>query len=236
MYIQITDHCNMSCIHCCYSCGPRKKNFMSMEIFKACIDFSDEDDAVSIGGGEPTLHPDFWAFIGLGLGSWRHVWLATNGSETETAIRLARMAARGVLGCALSSGDGYHDRIDHRVIEAFSGCEYSGYRRADDDLREIRNVAGRVVKSGRAARTGVWNEEGCCCEDILVDPNGNIWSCGCKKLLLGHVLKGWNAAGERLNTYSDYEEWEDLYTDGCFFHSHWKEEKYRAFVKWLKEG
>ena len=33
MYIQIADHCNMKCAHCAFSCGPRKKNFMTTEVF-----------------------------------------------------------------------------------------------------------------------------------------------------------------------------------------------------------
>ena len=234
MYIQITDHCNMSCIHCCYSCGPRKKNFMSMSLFKAAIDFSDGDESVAIGGGEPTLHPDFWAFIGLGLGSWRHVWLATNGSQTDTTLRLAKMAKRGILGCALSWGDGFHDRIDARVVEAFSGCRHFGHQGSENDLREVRNVAGKVFRSGRAKRTGVWNEEGCCCEDIFVDPNGNIWSCGCKKLLLGHVLSGWNAVGERHASRYQHDRWSEIDDFQCLFTNQTSEVE--SYLMWLKEG
>ena len=62
MYIQITDHCNMTCAHCCYSCSPRKRNFMSKDVFVKALDLCDLDD-ISIGGGEPTLHPLFWDFI-----------------------------------------------------------------------------------------------------------------------------------------------------------------------------
>jgi len=41
MYIQITDHCNMSCGHCGFSCSSRKKNFMPVEIFKKALSFAD---------------------------------------------------------------------------------------------------------------------------------------------------------------------------------------------------
>ena len=231
MYIQITDHCNMACAHCGYSCGPRKKSFMSLSLFEAALEMLDTD-SLSIGGGEPTLHPQFWAMIGIGLGTCDNVWLATNGSQTKTALRLAHMARNGVLGCDLSQ-DYYHAAIDPQVVKAFNVGAYRGH---DNDLRAVRNVNHKIVRAGRAIRTRTWQKEGCICEDIMVDPDGNIWSCGCKKLLLGHVLRGWNAAGKRFNSYMDHEEWEELYTDSCLFHPHWKENRYRAFAKWLKEG
>jgi molybdenum cofactor biosynthesis enzyme MoaA len=93
---------------------------MSPETFRKAIDIAANygEEYIVLGGGEPTLHLRFWEFLGLGL-SIGHIWLATNGSITDTAIRLADMAKRGVIGCALSR-DIYHDSIDDRVVEAFT--------------------------------------------------------------------------------------------------------------------
>jgi len=228
MYIQITDHCNMMCSHCCYSCGPRKKNFMSLSMFEAALDFIG-DETLSIGGGEPTLHPQFWAMIGISLGTKDFVWLATNGSQTKTALRLAYMASNGVLGCDLSI-DHCHAPIDKEVVEAFMP---DARFIKDNDMRGVRTVHYTVKKAGRAIKTQTWMEEGCVCEDIFVDPNGNIWSCGCKRLLLGHVLSGWNTAGERHNRGYQQERFADIDYESCFFHSG---PKYRRYVKWLKEA
>lgn len=233
MYIQITDHCNMACAHCCYSCGPRKKNFITTKMFEAALEF--DNGYLAIGGGEPTLHPQFWEFVGIGLAVCDGVWLATNGSQTKITLRLANMARRGVLGCALSQ-DFYHSQIDQKVIDAFKGAENYGYRRADNDLREIRDVSYNVVRQGRAIRTQVWQEEGCGCEGLMVDPLGNIWSCGCKKLLLGHVLTGWNEVGERRRTAYRHERWNDIEIDGCYFKGKYQRAERLAFARWLKEA
>ena len=105
-----------------------------------------------------------------------YVWLATNGSQTETAIALARLARKGVIGCALSQ-DEWHDPIDPKVIQAFQKDKRSngGY---DDsrtpDAREIRSVVN-PYKAGR------WEdgEVKCVCEDLLIQPDGVIRGCGC---------------------------------------------------------
>lgn len=234
MYIQITDHCNMACAHCGFSCGPRKKNFMSMSLYEAAVEFFG-DDSIVIGGGEPTLHPDFWKILGFTLGSASTVWMATNGSMAKTSILLANMAKSGIMGVALSR-DHYHAEIDPRVVRAFhgTGAGQYYYDRHRDDLREIRDVSHKIMKAGRAARTMTWHEEGCVCEGIMVDPNGNIWSCGCKRLLLGHVLSGWNKVGQRFQDRHEHPEWGDIYDDACLFHQY-HDTLYKRFLKWLKE-
>lgn len=180
MYIKITTRCNMHCRHCCNACTSKGKD-MTIETYKKALRLAeDHGETISLGGGEPTIHPQFWEFLGLALGAdveEGFVWLATNGSITQTALSLARMAKRGLLGVALSL-DAYHDPIDPKVIAAFKKDkrEYSGFDNRTPDSREIRDVTGKEIKSGRC-KTG---EEGCCCEDIAIEPDGTIRGCGCK--------------------------------------------------------
>jgi hypothetical protein len=89
-YIQITEKCNMSCDHCCYSCTMQGQH-MPLQTAKMAIDFAVDngfDEALSIGGGEPTLHPDFFEILKYALDSGCNVWMATNGSQTEVMKRL----------------------------------------------------------------------------------------------------------------------------------------------------
>lgn len=231
MYVQITDHCNMSCAHCGFSCGPRKKNFMSIDLFEKTIKMLD-CEYITIGGGEPTLHPDFWAIVAISLGACDGVWLATNGSQTETTLRLASLAKKGILGCALSQ-DRYHEAINPRVVKAFSNID-RGYSMSGSDLRKIRNVYGHIVKAGRAARTAVWTQEvGCICPDIFVDPLGSIFSCGCKKLLLGNVVDGWNEVGVKYNARYEDSRWDNIDTGECLFPG-FDNDHNKSFLKWLK--
>lgn len=181
---------------------------MSLETFKNALDY---DDIVSIGGGEPTLHPDFWQFIGLSLGKADYVWLATNGSQTDTAMALARLAEREVLGCELSI-DYYHAEIDKKVVNRFQR------------LNKVRNVNNTIVKHGRAIRTETYRTVGCCCEDLFVDPSGYIYSCGCKKLKIGHVETGFNENYALLNKNEEYVNGMCIYNNQEFL-SKFKEQQ-----------
>lgn len=174
MYIQITTRCNMSCEHCCYSCTADGED-MSIETFKKALD----DEHVSIGGGEPTVHPQFWEFLGVAIGSCEYVWLATNGKKTDTALVLAKLAKKGVIGCDLSQ-DEYHDYIEPKVIQAFTKTKRDGvsgfYNTLDNDSRNIRDVTGREINAGRC---DFGTDKGCVCSDIICKPDGSVYACGC---------------------------------------------------------
>lgn len=195
MYIEITQRCNMSCEHCCMSATAEGED-MTFEVFKACLEYDPEN--VSIGGGEPTLHPDFGNFLLYALGKSDYVWMATNGSQTEISLTLAVMARRGILGVALSQDD-YHDPIDWEVIEAFQDGlkEPRSFAVDDDDRREIRNVTSREINSGRCD----FGEEGCACPGIICNVNGDIRPCGCEDApVYGNVLRP-----EEIEIPSNYE-------------------------------
>lgn len=182
----------MTCEHCCFDCTSVGTD-MSLKIFeKACKIAESLDDYISIGGGEPTLNPNFWAMLGLSLGcsAENYVWLATNGSQTETALRLANMARKGIIGVALSQ-DEYHDEIDPHVIMAFQHHEFDNYdSRGDNDQREIRDVTSRhhsLVDAGRAKKNHIGSRNECVCDDLFITPNGKIYGCGCKTHCFGTV-------------------------------------------------
>ncbi len=92
MYLQITTKCNMSCGHCCYSCSMRGKHADYWTVMDG-IAFAHSwgSDCISIGGGEPTLHPRFFDILKRCLEDFDYVWMATNGSQTATMHRLANI-------------------------------------------------------------------------------------------------------------------------------------------------
>ena len=153
-----------------------------MNLARQVIAFAANIDGeyVTIGGGEPTLHPNFWEILGLCLGNFENVWMATNGTQTGIAVSLANMAKKGVLGVALSL-DRYHDSdmVDPRVHRAFGSTEVRslcGANQNSNDLREIRTVpASRLIKAGRCT----WGIDECCCDDLIIMPDGRIKMCGC---------------------------------------------------------
>lgn len=178
MYIQITTRCNMSCAHCCFNCtnkGIDMPESIFLKALKLC-----EDDYITIGGGEPTIHPKFWNYLINAIVDCEGVWLATNGSQTKTALKLASLAKKGIIGCALSQDD-FHDNIDNEVIQAFTKNNNLNTWHNNDhtDDREIRNLSENIFKAGRALENEIWNREGCVCNDRIIKPDGSIYLCGC---------------------------------------------------------
>jgi len=184
MYVQITTRCNMTCKHCCYACTSRGKD-MTLEIFKAAVATL---SSVSIGGGEPTLHPQFWEMLRHCMANpdLEYVWLATNGSKTEDALALAKLARHGVIGVALSQ-DPWHDPIDPKVVKAFTRGKPAMFGdRNDNDSREVRSTQN-PIDAGRCD----FGTQGCVCSDLFMEPSGRIRFCGCKDSpVVGHVLTG----------------------------------------------
>ena len=178
MYIQITTRCNMICGHCCFSCTRFGRDMVRDTFLEALALAEGRGENIALGGGEPTIHPLFWEYLGLSLGSGsEEIWMATNGKETKTALALAKIAERGAVAVALSV-DPWHEEISPAVIKAFSlGPNGYGHRR-ENDLRDMRVIKDtrQVIKAGRCD----WGKEGCRCPELFVKTSGKIYGCGCK--------------------------------------------------------
>jgi len=96
--IEITDHCNLRCPICYADSGPHRPGFRSLESIERMLDAvvanEGEPDVVQISGGEPTLHPEFFAILDAARRRpIRHLMVNTNGiriaKEPEFVARLA---------------------------------------------------------------------------------------------------------------------------------------------------
>ena len=182
MYVQITTRCNMTCEHCGMNCTNEGED-MSMEIFKACLK---EDDIITLGGGEPTIHPDFWNFLVESIATVDETFIITNGSMTETSIILAKLIDKEVIGGQLSL-DPYHDVIDERVERAFYNLGKSEYNGA---YIGIRDTSEKLVNAGRCD-FGISDD--CICPGTVVKPNGDVYPCGCDDApKIGHIIDGYD--------------------------------------------
>ena len=189
MYIRITTRCNMSCEHCCYSAEKAGED-MDIKTFKKILDqwhpeIERGNGYVTLGGGEPTLHPHFWDLVEL---AWKYgtPWTVTNGSNKKDSLLIAELAKKGYLHGILSL-DKWHDPISREVIDAFTEglTHYDGGRaykymincHDQSDKREIRTVL-LPLKGGKAKgyETG---REGCPCPGIHFLPDTSIYPCGC---------------------------------------------------------
>jgi len=96
--IEVTDHCNLQCPICYAESGPSRQQYRTLDHIQRMIDAvvrnEGEPDVVQISGGEPTLHPDFFAILDRAkTAPIRHLMVNTNGiriAEDEAfAKRLA---------------------------------------------------------------------------------------------------------------------------------------------------
>lgn len=163
MYAQITTRCNMACAHCCFGCGRRGVD-MGLETFGAVLKCC--EGILTLGGGEPTVHPQFWTMLRLALGEGLHVSVITNGKRSRDALKMVRAAQAHPLRLSvLLSRDRFHGAISEGVVAAFTGLGRAA----------IKNCAEPI----KAGRWGTGNADGCPCDDLFVKPDGSVMGCGC---------------------------------------------------------
>lgn len=93
--IEITDHCNLRCPICYAESGPSRQQYRTIDHVQRLIDAvvrnEGAPDVVQISGGEPTIHPDFFAILDRAKAApIRHLMVNTNGiriAEDETFAR-----------------------------------------------------------------------------------------------------------------------------------------------------
>jgi len=100
---ELTYGCNLACVHCLSSSGrrdPRELN--TRELFTVVDELAAmQVFYVNIGGGEPTLRPDFWDLLDYCVASKVGVKFSTNGSRI-TVDAAARIAATDYVDVQIS--------------------------------------------------------------------------------------------------------------------------------------
>jgi uncharacterized radical SAM superfamily Fe-S cluster-containing enzyme len=90
--VEVTDACNLRCPICYANSGPERQSHRPLAVVEAMLDAvvanEGEPDIVQISGGEPTIHPDFFAILDAAKRRpIRHLMVNTNG------VRIARDGA-----------------------------------------------------------------------------------------------------------------------------------------------
>jgi mycofactocin radical SAM maturase len=128
---ELTYGCNLACIHCLSSSGRRDPRELTTAEAKAVIDdlAAMQVFYVNIGGGEPTIRPDFYELIAYSVAHGVGVKFSTNGS-TITAERARQLAAMDYVDVQISI-----DGADAATNDAVRGQgSYAAARRAMDHL------------------------------------------------------------------------------------------------------
>lgn len=99
--LEITDRCNLTCPTCYAMSSPHYGRHRTIDEVEKMLDIivanESEPDVVQISGGEPTIHPDFFAILDIAKKKpIKHLMVNTNGiriaKDFEFAKRLAEYA------------------------------------------------------------------------------------------------------------------------------------------------
>ncbi|MBO0775955.1 MAG: mycofactocin radical SAM maturase, partial [Actinobacteria bacterium] len=129
---ELTYACNLSCTHCLSSSGRRDPRELSTAECRAVIDELARMQVfyVNIGGGEPTVRPDFWDLTGYAVSHGVGVKFSTNGVKITPAVA-RRLAATDYVDVQVS--------LDGATAEVNDPLRGAGsYATA---MRAIRNLA-----------------------------------------------------------------------------------------------
>ncbi len=103
---ELTYACNLECAHCLSSSGRRDPRELTTEQCEAVIDELQRMQVfyVNIGGGEPTIRPDFWHLLEYAVNHQVGVKFSTNGVRItpERARFLASPACGGYVDVQIS--------------------------------------------------------------------------------------------------------------------------------------
>ena len=181
---ELTYACNLACVHCLSSSGRRDPRELSTEQCKAIIDELERMQVfyVNIGGGEPTVRPDFWELVDYATAHKVGVKFSTNGVRiTEEAA--ARLAASDYVDVQISL-DGATAEINDAVrgagsfemaVRALEKLAAAGFKDAKisvvvtrqnvgqlDDFKALADRYGATLRITRLRPSGrgadVWDE------------------------------------------------------------------------------
>ncbi|MGW5973475.1 mycofactocin radical SAM maturase [Streptomyces sp. NPDC055186] len=135
---ELTYACNLSCTHCLSSSGRRDPRELTTQEAKAVIDELEAMQVfyVNIGGGEPTVRPDFWELIDYATAHHVGVKFSTNGVRITPEVA-RRLAANDYVDVQIS--------LDGATAEVNDAVRGPGSH--DTALRAMRNLADAGMKN-----------------------------------------------------------------------------------------
>ena len=181
---ELTYACNLACVHCLSSSGKRDPRELSTDQCKAIIDELERMQVfyVNIGGGEPTVRPDFWELVDYATAHHVGVKFSTNGVRITPEVA-AKLAASDYVDVQISL-DGATAEVNDAVrgpgsfemaIRALENLADAGFSDAKisvvvtrhnvdqlDDFKALADRFGATLRITRLRPSGrgadVWDE------------------------------------------------------------------------------
>ncbi|MCU1571150.1 MAG: mftC [Naasia sp.] len=181
---ELTYACNLSCVHCLSSSGRRDPRELSTDECKAVIDELERMQVfyVNIGGGEPTVRPDFWELVDYATAHKVGVKFSTNGIKITPEVA-RRLAASDYVDVQISLDGATAEVNDHvrgpgsyatamRAMQNLADAGFTGFkisvvctRQNIPQLDDFKAIADRLNAQLRLTRlrpsgrgADVWDE------------------------------------------------------------------------------
>jgi uncharacterized radical SAM superfamily Fe-S cluster-containing enzyme len=145
--IEITQRCNLSCPTCFAGSSPQHSEMMSLDEFTHQVDQliaggKRGSDMIQLSGGEPTIHPDFFAMVELLFErGFYQVCVNSNG------LKLARTAFTQRLANCMSSYPGSQIYV-YLQFDGFEDSTHAALRGRDDLLDSKRQAMANCQAHG----------------------------------------------------------------------------------------
>ena len=157
---ELTYACNLACVHCLSSSGRRDPRELTTTQAETLIDELQRMQVfyVNIGGGEPTVRPDFWHLLDYAVTHQVGVKFSTNGVRL-TPDRASRLARTDYVDVQVSL-DGATAEVNDRVrgagsyvtaLKALDNLAEAGFANAKISVVVTRENAGQLDDFKRLA-------------------------------------------------------------------------------------
>lgn len=155
--VEINDFCNLACPVCYASSSPARQQFRSLAEIERMLDAvvrnEGEPDVVQLSGGEPTLHPDFFAVLDMAKARpIKHLMVNTNGIRIANEEGFARRLADYLPGFEVYL---QFDSFEREALLALRGADLRGVReRALERLNRLGISTTLVVTLKKGLNDG----------------------------------------------------------------------------------
>lgn len=142
LFFELTDACNLSCLHCGSAAGPQNKTYLPESSAKEVMDlvaerYPPEKIMICLSGGEPLMHPKFFEIVEYAKRKGFFCGITTNGTLIDNAVA-EKMAECGMDSVTISL-DGLKDT--HDWFRNQKGT-FERARRGIENLMEV--ASGRI--------------------------------------------------------------------------------------------
>jgi uncharacterized radical SAM superfamily Fe-S cluster-containing enzyme len=177
--LEITDHCNLECPICYASSGPSRPSYRTMEQIETMLDLivrnEGRPDVVQVSGGEPTLHPDFFAILDMAKKRpIQHLMVNTNGIRIAREEGFAERLAEYMPGFEIYL---QFDSFEENPLKELRGADLRSIRmQAIEKLNRLGVSTSLVItlkrglNDGEIGRIVDWAIEQPCVRGVVLQP------------------------------------------------------------------